>query len=300
MNWRRRSWRTAKKRLMEMDNGKIVVLFSGGTDSLLTSALMAEKFREVHLLTYHRFGFFATTNSELNVRKLKEKYGDTKFTHSIIKTDKLTKYVFNERYLRNLLKHGFFMLSNCGLCKLAMHIRTVIFCLDNNIRNVCDGANRNMRLFPDQMRNVLEEYRKMYARFGINHMSPVFELEYPQGLDYADRLHLDRVLPAEGEKDDPDAEKRKRTAGYKLCEMGLMPSENVKGTELDRKMQPRCFQFILSNIFINGYYLQDHTYEEYERETVKFQKEKIDFFIKLLDEYAEKGKKSRIAKLIED
>lgn len=283
-----------------MDNGKIVVLFSGGTDSLLTSALMAEKFKEVYLNTYHRFGFSSTTNSEVNVWKLKERYRDSRFIHQIIRVDKLTKYVFNERYLRNLSKHGFFMLSNCGLCKLAMHIRTAIFCLDNNIRNVCDGANQNMRLFPDQMKNVLKELRKMYARFGINYMNPVFELEYPEGLDYADRLHLDRVLPAEGEKDDPDAEKKKRTAGYKLFELGLMPSENVKGTELDRKMQPRCFQFILSNIFINGYYLQDHTYEEYEKATVKFQKEKIEFFIKLLDEYAQKGKKSRIAKLVED
>ncbi len=283
-----------------MDDEKIVVLFSGGTDSLLTAALMAEKFKEVQLITYHRFGFSSTSNSGTNVRRLKEKYGGTKFIHKIIKTDKLTRYVFNERYLRNLLKHGFFMLSNCGLCKLAMHLRTVIFCLDNNITNVCDGANQNMRLFPDQMKNVLEEYRKMYARFGIHHVSPVFELEYPEGLDYADRLHLDRVMPAEAKKDDPDAEKKKRTAGYKLFELGLMPSENVKGTELDRKMQPRCFQFILSNIFINGYYLQDHTYEEYERETVKFQKEKIEFFIRLLDEYAEKGRKSRISKLIED
>lgn len=285
---------------MEKDNGKIVVLFSGGTDSLLTSALMAEKFKEVYLNTYHRFGFFSTTNSEVNVRKLKERYRDSRFIHQIIRVDKLTKYVFTERYLRNLLKYGFFMLSNCGLCKLAMHIRTVIFCLDNNIGNVCDGANQNMRLFPDQMKNVLKELRKMYARFGINYMNPVFDLEYPEGLDYADRLHLDRVLPAGGEKDGPDAGKKKRTAGYKLCELGLMPSENVKGTELDRKMQPRCFGFILSNIFINGYYLQDHTYEEYEKATVKFQKEKIEFFIRLLDEYAARGKKGRIARLIED
>lgn len=283
-----------------MDNGKIVVLFSGGTDSLLTSALMAEKFKEVYLNTYHRFGFSSTENSGVNVRRLKERYGDSRFIHRIIKVDKLTKYVFNERYLRNLSKHGFFMLSNCGLCKLAMHIRTVIFCLDNHIGNVCDGANQNMRLFPDQMKNVLKELGRMYARFEINYTNPVFELEYPQGLDYADRLHLERVLPPEGEKNDFDAEKKKKTAGYKLFEMGLMPSENVKGTDLDRKMQPRCFQFILSNIFINGYYLCDHTYEEYEKATVEFQKEKIDFFIKLLDEYAQKGKKSRLARLIED
>ena len=114
-----------------MNNEEIVVLFSGGTDSTLTAALMAEEFRKVYLITYDRFGLFSITNPKINVEKLKNKFGDNKFTHKVIRLDRLFKFVSYERYLRNFIRYRFFLLSTCGLCKLAMHIRTVIFCLNN-------------------------------------------------------------------------------------------------------------------------------------------------------------------------
>lgn len=282
-----------------MSNGEIVILFSGGTDSTLTACLMAEEFRRVRLITYDRYGLFSVTNPEINVQKLKNKFGDDKFSHQIIKVDKLSKFVFYERYLRNLIKYRFFLLSNCGLCKLAMHIRTVIFCLDNKITNVCDGANQGMHLFPSQMIDVIKETEMMYANFGINYTNPVFNFEGPQDTEFADRLHFEKILPTK-EKDASYYEKKKKTTGYKLFELGLMPSENVKGTELDRKMQPRCFQFVLFNIFVLWYYLYNRNYEEYREATSRFYKEKIEFFTGLLDEYIKKRRKSRIFKLIED
>jgi len=40
------------------------------------------------------------------------------------------------------------------------------------------------------------------------------------------------------------------TSGMHLARLGLAPSDNVKGTEYDRERQPRCFQFILFNVFV--------------------------------------------------
>lgn len=282
-----------------MNSEEIVVLFSGGTDSTLAASLMAEEFRKVHLITYNRFGFFSITNPKINVQKLKNKFGDNKFTYRIIGINRLFKFVSNERYLWNLMKHRFFLLSTCGLCKLAMHIRTVIFCLNNQIGNVCDGANQGMHLFPAQMTSIIKETKMMYANFGISYTNPVFDFEGPQDTEFVDRLHLEKIVPNQ-EKKASYVAKKKRTTGYKLYELGLMPSENVKGTELDRKMQPRCFQFILFNIFVLWYYLHNHTYEEYEKATLRFYKEKIEFFTKLVDEYVKTAKKSRLFKLIED
>ena len=282
-----------------MRTDEIVVLFSGGTDSTLTAALMAQEFRKVHLVTYDRFGFFAIDNPKVNVKKLRDKFGEDKFTHIIIRVDKLSKYVFYERYFKNLTKHGFFLLSTCGLCKLAMHIRTIAFCLKEGITNVCDGANKGMNLFPAQMASVIGEVKSMYTDFGINYTNPVFDLEGPQDLEFTDRLRLERLFPEEDKKDEERSEQKRKTAGYRLFELGLMPSENVKGTELDRKMQPRCFQFILFNIFILWYYLQSHTYEQYERATFEFYKGKIKTFKDLLRDYVEKGEKSKFFKLVE-
>ncbi len=281
-----------------MDNKEIIVLFSGGTDSTLTAALMAERYEKVRLITYSRFGFFSVTNPQINVTKLKNKYGDAVFSHTIINLNKLSKYVFYERYLYNLVKHGFLLLTNCGLCKLAMHVRTVMFCLDNNIKNVCDGANQGMNIFPAQMKDIIQNLYKMYASFGINYTTPVFDFEGPQDIEFVDRLHLEGYLSGDQEKDITD-ESKKATTGYKLFELGLMPSENVKGTALDRTMQPRCFQFILFNIFVRWYYFYNHDYEDYKGIISQFYGEKIDYFTQLLHDYVKNGNRSKLHRLKE-
>jgi len=276
-----------------------VLLYSGGTDSTLTACLAADRFDKVNLLTYKRFGIFSVTNPIVNVRILQDKYGKDRFPHAIIPVDKIFKMVSYERFLSNAARHGFFLLSTCGLCKLAMHVRTIVYCIDNGIHHVCDGANQGMHLFPDQMDSVIRETREMYARFGIEYSNPVFDFEGPQDIDFADRLHFERI-PGLGAEKDPDyLEKKEKTTGYKLYKLGIMPSENVKGTPQDRRMQPRCFQFILFNIWLHWYYLADHSYEEYEKDTLRFFKEKIGTFAGLLDEYARLGRKSRFSRNIE-
>lgn len=275
------------------------LLYSGGTDSTLAAALVAEKFDKIHLITYKRFGLFSVTNPLINARKLKNKFSENKFTHTIIPVDKLFKNVSYENFLVNFIKYRFFLLSTCGLCKLAMHIRTLIYCLENHVSFVCDGANQGMYLFPDQMDNVIEETKKMYAYFGIDYFNPVFNFEGPQDIDFADRLHFDRIALLKEENDPSYYEKKKKTTSYRLYELGLIPAENVKGTKLDRQMQPRCFQFILFNIWLHWYYLSDRNYQEYKDATLKFFKEKITTFIKLTSEYLEKQEKSRIYRSIE-
>ncbi len=282
-----------------MKRNETATLFSGGTDSTLTAALMADQFDKIHLITYDRFAFSSVMNPMVNVKKLRDKYGEDKFDFHVIKVEKLTRFVFYERYLHNIRKHGFFLLTICGLCKLAMHVRTVIFCLENGIPNVCDGANQGMHLFPAQMASVIKEYGDMYTRYGITYSNPVFKYEGPQDLDFTDRLRLERVLSRDKEPAGATATRTANTTGRKLYELGLMPSENVKGTELDRKMQPRCFQFILFNVFVHWLYLADHTYDEYQDATVRFYKDKIAAMVAHLDDYVNNGEKSRVAKMIE-
>ncbi|MBZ0165515.1 MAG: hypothetical protein K8I00_01825 [Candidatus Omnitrophica bacterium] len=282
-----------------MKRNETATLFSGGTDSTLTAALMADKFDKIHLITYDRFAFSSVMNPMVNVQKLRDKYGEDKFDFHVIKVEKLTRFVFYERYAHNIRKHGFFLLTICGLCKLAMHVRTVIFCLENGIPNVSDGANQGMHLFPAQMANVIKEYGDMYTRFGITYSNPVFKYEGPQDLDFTDRLRLERVLSRDKEPTGGTTTKEANTTGRKLYELGLMPSENVKGSELDRKMQPRCFQFILFNVFVHWLYLADHTYDEYQDATVRFYRDKIAAMTAQLDDYVNNGAKSRLSKIIE-
>lgn len=139
----------------------------------------------------------------------------------------------------------------------------------------------------------------MYAVFGINYFTPVFKFEGPQDIGFADRLHFEKISFLKENKDPLYYEKKERTTGYRLYELGLMPTENVKGTKLDRQMQPRCFQFILFNIWLHWYYLAYNDYQKYEEETLKFFKTKIATFTKLICDYLQKKENSALHRLIE-
>lgn len=276
-----------------------LLLYSGGTDSTLAACLLAEKFDKVRLVTFRRFGLFSAGNPGVNAARLKRKYGDGRFSHETLPVDRLFERVSYDRFFKNFFRHGFFLLSTCGLCKLAMHLRAAVYCLDNGIKRVSDGANKGMDLFPDQQPGVIGMLREMYAGLGIEYSNPVFDFEGPQDVEFADRFHLERLPGLAAERDAEHLARRKKTTGYKLFELGMMPSDNVKGTELDRSMQQRCFQFILFNIWLHWYYLPFADKARYVRESDAFFREKIARFSALLAGYREKGSASELAGLVE-
>ncbi|MBN2407018.1 MAG: hypothetical protein JXJ19_04925 [Elusimicrobia bacterium] len=272
---------------MDDKKTRAAVLYSGGTDSTLAAALASLSYGRLDLLTFRWCGLHNTANSGHNISRLRDRFPSAEFSHSVIGIDRLAKHVFYERYLHYLRHYGFFVLSVCGLCKLSMHVRAAIYCMDNGISGICDGASKGMDLFPAQMRPVIEELKKMYGKLGIEYFTPVYEYDSPNNPEFIDRLHLERFT----DKGAADAAggPAGNTAGDKLYEMGILPEKNVKGTALDRKMQSRCFQFILHNIFVRWYYLPGRTYGEFEQTTAKFYAEKIGAFTGLLLEYKKNG-----------
>jgi len=277
---------------------EIAVAYSGGTDSTCAAAVVCERFDAVHLLTYHRLGLFSSVNSRKNAEKLQNKFGNDKVTHRIIKLSRLYDYASDERYFHYISKYGFFNLSGCGICKLAIHIRTLIWCLENNIKNACDGSTRDLYLFPTQIEKINNEVKKMYAHFDLSYETPVYNFDLPDTVDLWDKMGISEKLRIQTTKE-PKKQEKKNTTGRRLYELGLMPAENVKGTALDQHMQSRCFQFILFNIYLLWAYFPWHTYEEFEKKLVSLYREKIEHFVTLIEEYIKKKEKSRLYGLIE-
>ena len=273
----------------------VAVMYSGGTDSTYTACLMADEFRQVHLLTFRRFGMFGLDNSDTNLAKLIERWGEDKFVRPrpFPKVDKVFRHLTYERYWRNLCRHGFFNLTTCGICKLAMHVRTIGYCLQHEIRYVRDGANRTMSIFPAQMQCVLGKIRGLYQSLGIDYGNPVYDYDDSQGLSFGSR-----IFGTNQERPDPLAAGMV-TTGTKLYELGILPAPDVKGTEIDRAIQARCFQFVLFNVFVRWYYLQLHTYDEYAEGVERYYGEKIALCESLLNEYRKSPESSRLAKLLE-
>ncbi|HLD30232.1 MAG TPA: hypothetical protein VJC03_07805, partial [bacterium] len=215
------------------------VAYSGGTDSTCAAALLLDRFERVTLLTYSRPGLFSPENSERNVRRLVRKYGGDRVTHRIIPLNRLYDFVSDDLRFHYMKKYGFLNLGGCGVCKLTIHLRTLVWCLDHGITSAADGSTRDLYLFPTQMEPVNREVKKMYSRFGLVYETPVYDTALPENSSL-----WDKILRAERLSDESGSpgEKGGESTGVILYRLGLMPAPNVKGTLMDRHMQSRCYQ----------------------------------------------------------
>ena len=114
-----------------------VVLYSGGSDSTLAAANVAQEYEKVRLITYNRFGFVETKkNVMVNFERLKLRFSPDKFEIKIIDINEFFKRIQYDNYAYFIQKYGEICMSICGLCKLAMHWKTILYCLDNSITDV--------------------------------------------------------------------------------------------------------------------------------------------------------------------
>jgi hypothetical protein len=278
-----------------LDPRQVAVLYSGGTDSTLVACQAAEAFGTVHLLTYQRLGMFALEHSERNVAALKERYGTDRIVRPPRYTvDKLFRHVSYEHFLPDLLRFRGQLLTTCGLCKLAMHLRTLAYCVENDVGTVWDGANKHMTIFPMQMAPVLDRLRQLYASAGIRYENPVFDYDDDQGIDFGSFLW--GLSPERGQVTEGS---QARTTGRELYERGLLPQPDVKGTAYDKTIQGRCYQFALFNLWARWYALERYDMDEYRRRSERYYGVKLDRCQAMVDEFLANPSRSCLGRLVE-
>ncbi len=155
-----------------------VVLFSGGSDSTLTASLLSEVHPVVHLITYSHKAMSFHTKAANSVAYLRKAHGKEKFVHSFLEINDLMDLLYLSELAADLRQYGTYALPMCcGACKLAMHVRSILYCHSLGARYAADGSNSELaELFPEQMRPVLELYRQLYLRYGIVYENPVFDV----------------------------------------------------------------------------------------------------------------------------
>jgi hypothetical protein len=275
---------------------RVALLYSGGTDSTLAAWKAAERFGEVHLLTYRRLGMFGVENSETNLALMRERFPPGRFVRPpVMPVDRLFRHTSYDRYLRTLAKHGLMVLTTCGLCKLAMHLRTLVYCVDHGVGHVWDGANKNMTIFPAQMAEVIELMKELYAAAGVRYDTPVYDYEDDQGINFGNFVY--GLSPA---RDEAPAPRIGRTTGEELYELGILPEPDVKGKPHDKIMQGRCYQMVLFNLWVRWYVLERRSLDVYRRQAVAFYADRIGRYRPLVDELVRDPAQARLRHLIEE
>jgi hypothetical protein len=226
---------------MEKTYPKILVMFSGGSDSTMAAFLAAQRASTVYMATLKRFGLFGMDRSQVNYERLCARFPETKFVRIFDNFEKEYREVAYHDWVKDLLHFGFATASMCGICKLGMHWKTIQICKEHDIHVVYDGAAHATRKFPEQNKVIfLNSLTKLYEENGILYDTPVYDMDTQRG----------------------------------LYEAKLTPGKKVKGTSKD--IQPTCSQQILF-ASLASLYLSRYSFEEYEQKLKPLFDKKIDF-----------------------
>jgi hypothetical protein len=184
-------------------------MFSGGSDSTLLASMFAQEHTVVHLVTYHHAVMTFAAKSANAFEMLQRAFGRGRFVHSIMDINDLMGRIFARPLPRDLKTYGTYALPMCcGACKLSMHVRSILYCHEHGIRYAADGSNAELSEHsPEQFKPVLELYRRMYARYGIEYSNPVFDIE---------------------------------RSDHRLYDMGITPKRDYKSEKLSHTNQHSC------------------------------------------------------------
>lgn len=187
-------------RFPEVQPREICLMFSGGVDSTATAITLADHYDKVHLVTYKNgYGHYYHHRTHRRVQELNEKLGG-RFIYSLISTKDYFDQILVNSVLRDYKQYrsGFIWFMGC---KMAMHMRSTIYCLENGIRYMTDGSNLDTEEMVEQMLMSLSLIYHFYDSMSVEFGTPVYdvrraaskelirELDLNMGIEVMDR-HL--------------------------------------------------------------------------------------------------------------
>lgn len=161
---------------------KVLLLYSGGKDSLLSTLLLIEQGYQVYLIHYDNSFEIGSNNVKRGFKRLEKKYGSDKIKFlGIKKIDAIFRELIKDFYnikLNDIVKkYGNISVSqfNCLACRLSMYIQSIILCKRLNINYVADGARVSQK-FAIEQNAMLDLFKLLFEKYNISFLLPVKNL----------------------------------------------------------------------------------------------------------------------------
>ncbi len=161
------------------NRGEIALMFSGGIDSSVAACRLAEEYDRVHLLTYRNgFAHWGFKRVQRRVEELKARYPG-RFVYFEESTHALFRRVAVDTILSDAQEYGSGFIWCLG-CKLAMHARSLLYCLQNGVPTMADGSASDTDEMVEQSVVSLSLITHLYADHGVDFVTPVYAIDRPE------------------------------------------------------------------------------------------------------------------------
>lgn len=241
--------------------GDVILLYSGGLDSVLSACRLVCSGYKVHLIHFDNGSSIGSERVLEGAKHLEETFGekiDYLGVIPIIGTVNRFKKIENQKFSQIAKEFGNLSISQyqCLLCRSAMYYNALGIALENGYSFIAEGARISQK-FAIEQTPMINEYRALLNNYGIELLTPVIELDD----DYQRTLEISYYgLPI-------CAYEAKCFLGYPIDEENPVSDEVVSDTvEFFRK-------FILPEIdklMNDKYSINRFKYLRYEKDKVKW------------------------------
>jgi len=162
---------------------RVALLFSGGVDSTVAAMRLAESYERIDLLSFHHdYGQYKIRRTARRAAELQRHFPHT-FSHRIISIRRAFEQLVLDSLEADYRKYrsGFIW---CMGCKIVMQTRTIIHCLDNDIRVAADGSSGETSEMVEQQPASVAKLRAFHGEYGISFITPLYDAGRAESINF--------------------------------------------------------------------------------------------------------------------
>ena len=169
--------------MSERDNKEVLLMYSGGLDSMLSCIRLINAGFKVYLIHFYNGSIIGEERVQIGAEILKERYNErVEYLGVVNVTASFRDYRYYAQ-IENLNakelyeKHGNISISQyrCLVCRMAMYTYSISLARKMNIKYIAEGA-RKSQLFAIEQEELLNEFKNLCSLYGIELLTPVYEL----------------------------------------------------------------------------------------------------------------------------
>jgi len=162
---------------------KVLLMYSGGMDSTLAAVRLVTKGYKVEMLHFDNGCSISLGYVDRKAHNLEKRFGKEKIEFigkiTIVPEFRENEFEIGTMTLKEIIdKYGNTTISQirCLNCRSAMYHEAILYCLNNDIHYIAEGA-RKSQLFAIEQPQVISSIKELLEEFNIELLLPVFDIK---------------------------------------------------------------------------------------------------------------------------